>query len=178
VGTSKTLLLILAGYGLALAGGCAAVVLNELWMPEDISQGSGGMVAFGDMILFVLTTGVLALVPTWFLLKFTHEHAPRLLLAILALVAVTGPLSWALTLSFAGAPGSPDARQPGAEWIGLLIAFAAIPRIVAGPVVVAIEAAMLVLVRTRPQRAALVMAMLMDLVPLGLVVRHLARATH
>jgi hypothetical protein len=61
--------LIIVGYALSLAGGLAAVAVNELFMPAEIAETSPGMVAFGDMILFVLAAGVLGLAPTWFLLK-------------------------------------------------------------------------------------------------------------
>ena len=53
----KKLALIALGYVLSLVAGCGAVTVNELLMPSDISQGSPGMVAFGDMILFVLVAG-------------------------------------------------------------------------------------------------------------------------
>jgi hypothetical protein len=69
MGSAKRLGLIALGYVLAIAGGCVVVALNELFMPAEISQTSGGMVVFGDMILFVLAAGALGLVPTWFLLK-------------------------------------------------------------------------------------------------------------
>jgi hypothetical protein len=55
--TAKKLALIAAGYALCIVAGFAAVTVNELRMPADVAQGSPGMVAFGDMILFVLVTG-------------------------------------------------------------------------------------------------------------------------
>ena len=65
--------MIAAGYALSIAGGLAAVAVNELRIPDEIKETSGGMVAFGDMVLFVLAAGFLSLVPTWFLLKvFVH----------------------------------------------------------------------------------------------------------
>jgi len=45
------------------------------------------MVAFGDMILFVLAAGFFGLAPTWYLLKLSIEKAPRALLAALFLIA-------------------------------------------------------------------------------------------
>jgi hypothetical protein len=92
--TPKRLALIAAGYALSLGGGFAAVAVNELFMPADVAQTSSGMVAFGDMILFVLATGFFSLAPTWFLLKLLVETAPRALLATELLIAVLGPLSW------------------------------------------------------------------------------------
>jgi transposase len=46
---TKKLALIAAGYGLSLGGGIAAVAVHELFIPDD---SSGGMDAFGDMILY------------------------------------------------------------------------------------------------------------------------------
>ena len=92
--TAKRLALIAAGYVLAVVAGFAAVTVNELRMPADVAQGSPGMVAFGDMILFVLVAGFVGLAPTWFLLKLFIEKAPRALLAIVLLVAAMGPVSW------------------------------------------------------------------------------------
>jgi hypothetical protein len=63
---------------LAVGGAIAAVAVNELFIPFDTKQSSGGMVAFGDMILFVLVTGFLSL-PTWFLLKLCIKKAARTL---------------------------------------------------------------------------------------------------
>ena len=73
----KKLALIALGYVLSLVAGCGAVTVNELLMPSDISQGSPGMVAFGDMILFVLVTGFVGLLPTLFLLRLAIDKAPR-----------------------------------------------------------------------------------------------------
>ena len=42
----------------------------------DAPRVEGERKAFGNMILFVLVTGFLGLVPTWFLLKLAVEKAP------------------------------------------------------------------------------------------------------
>jgi len=52
----------------------------------------------------------------------------------------------------------------------------AIPRMVFGPVLLAIEGATFLLVRERVARALLAAAMLMDVVPLSMFALHLARA--
>ena len=75
--TAKRIALIAFGYVVALAGGCVAVAVHEAFMPDDISQASSGMVAFGDMVLFLLTSGVLALAPSWMLLTLAAAKAPR-----------------------------------------------------------------------------------------------------
>src|ERR1700759_932254 len=98
------LALIALGYGLALVAGFAAVTVNELLMPSDISQGSPGMVAFGDMILFVLVAGFAGLIPTLFLLRLAIDKAPRASLAALVVVALAGPLSWLAVKYLAGGP--------------------------------------------------------------------------
>jgi hypothetical protein len=176
MGLAKKLAWIAAGYGLAIAGGIGAVAVNELMMPEDIQQGSPGMVAFGDMILFVLAAGTLSLAPTWFLLKLWSEKAPRKLLAALLLIAAIGPASWLAVRAMA----SPDPQNlPRAlAVIGPFIALVAIPRMVFGPVMVMIEAAAIVLLRDRRARTLLAAAMLMDIVPLGLFALHMAAALH
>ena len=176
--TAKKLALIAAGYVLAVVGGLAAVAVNEWLMPEEISQTSPGMVAFGDMILFVLVAGFLSLAPTWFLLRLSVEKAPRALLVIVLLIAAIGPASW-LAVRYMAAPGGanlPNLPQAAAALFGLFVAFVAIPRMVFGPVLLVIEAATLFLVRGRVARALLSAAMLLDLVPLSLFALHMARA--
>src|ERR1019366_4040474 len=180
--TAKKLALIAAGYALSVAGGVAAVAVNELRMPADIAQTSPGMVAFGDMILFVLVAGFLSLVPTWFLLKLLVEKAPRALLATPLLIAAMGPVSWLAMIAMAvttpaGGPSLLNVPQAAKELLGLLIAFGAIPRIVVGPVLVVIEGVTFFLVREGTARALLAAAMLMDLIPIGIYALHFARAT-
>ena len=178
----KSLALIAAGYVLSVGGGLAAVAVNELFMPADVAQTSSGMVAFGDMVLFVLATGFLSLPATWFLLKRLVEKTPRALLATELLIAAMGPVSWlamtalALTTPEGGPSRFPDWPQAARELLGLLIAFGVIPRMVFGPVLLVIEGVTLLLVRGRIARALLAAAMLMDLVPLGIFALHLARA--
>lgn len=171
------LTLIAAGYGLALAGGIAAVAVNETRISEDIQQSSGGMVAFGDMIVFVLATGFLGLAPSWFLLKLCVEKVPRTLIAAVLLLSAFGPASW-LAVRWMATAGPNLQHLP---WIvggglGLFIAFAAIPRIVFGPVLLMIEAATFLLMRERLARALLAGSMLLDLIPLGLFALHMGAA--
>src|SRR5262245_27108546 len=106
--TAKRLALIAAGYVASVCGGLVAVAVNEWLIPEQIGQASGGMVAFGDMVLFMLTTGFLGLVPTWFLLKLFAEKAPRILLAIELVVAALGPVSWLAVIYLAGGASPPN----------------------------------------------------------------------
>ena len=175
--TTKHLALIASGYVLSIVVGILAVALNEAFMPADISESSGGMVAFGDMILFVLATGFCSLLPTWFLLKLAAEKAPRTLLAVELLLAATGPASWVAVMHLATAP-IPNPAQTETALLGLFIAFGAVPRIVAGPVLVAIEGVTFFLVRQRVERALLCVAMLMDLVPLSFFALHMSRAIY
>jgi hypothetical protein len=173
----RRLALIAVGYALSVAGGVVVVAVHELFVPADVAQNSGGMVAFSDMILFVLAAGVLSLAPTWFLLKLFVDKAPRALLAAQLLIAAIGPLSW-LAAAYLTDARVPDLPQAANELLGMLIAFGAIPRIVAGPVVLAVEVAAFLLARERVTRALIAAAMLMDLVPLGMFALHLAGATH
>jgi hypothetical protein len=179
--TRKRLALIALGYALAAVGGVAAVAVNERMMPEDISQGSPGMVAFGDMILLVLVAGFLGLLPTWFLLKLFIEKAPRALLVIIVLTAVIGPLSWLTVIYFAGRPGGPNLSylpEAAIRVLGAFIAFGAIPRIVLGPILVVAEGIIFILLRDRVARMLIAIAILMDAIPLGLFALHMVRATH
>lgn len=162
---------IAAGYGLAIAAGVIAVALNETLVPADVSQSSGGMVAFGDMMLFVPVVGVVALAPTWLLLKRLAETAPRALLIALLTLAATGPLSWGAVIVLSGGGGS---SFP----LGALLAFGAIPRIVAGPVVIVIDFLALFLLRDPAARRLIAAAMLTDIAPMGLFFLHMFRATH
>ena len=175
--TPKSLALIAAGYALSVGGGLAAVALNELRIAADVAQGSPGMVAFGDMILFVLVAGFFGLVPTWFLLKLLIEKAPRTLVAIELLAAAMGPASWLSLTHLAGSASLPNLPEAIRTPIVLFIAFVAVPRLVLGPVLLVIEAVTFLLIRGRVTRALLVVAMLMDLVPLGMFALHMLRAT-
>ncbi len=175
---AKKLALITAGYGLSVCGGIAAVAVNELLISNDIKQSSGGMVAFGDMIVFMLVAGGLSLAPTWFLLKQCVKKAPRMLLAAELLIAATGPASWLAVTYMASGASDRTLPQTFSGVLGLLIAFGAIPRMVFGPVLLMIEAATFLLVRERPARTLLTAAMLMDLLPLSIFTLHLAAATH
>jgi len=178
--TAKRLVFIAAGYAISVGIGVAAVIVNELRMPADVAQGSPGMVAFGDMVLFVVVTGFFSLAPTWFLLKLFIEKAPRTLLVIELLFAALGPASWLAVMYLAdGAGGASLANLPEAPraLFGLFVAFVAIPRMVFGPIFLAIEGATFLLVRERATRGLLAVAMLIDLVPLSMFALHLARAT-
>lgn len=175
---AKKLALIAAGYCLSIGGGVAAVAVNELLIPNDIKETSGGMVAFGDMVVFMLAAGFLSLAPTWFLLKLCVEKAPRTLLAAVLLIAAMGPASWLAVRWLAAGPSPRDLPQAFGEALGLVIAFGAIPRMVLGPVLLMIEGATFLLVRGRLTRTILAAAMLMDLVPLSMFALHMAAATH
>ncbi len=173
---AKKLGLIAAGYGLAVVAGIAAAAVNEALMPADISQTSGGMVAFGDMILFVVVAGIVGLAPTWFLLTLALDKAPRALLAAVLLAAAAGPASWLTMLALSRNAGPMTLPEAVSGLLGLVVAFVAIPRMVLGPVLLVVEAATFLLVRGRLTRALLVAAMLMDLVPLSLFALHMLRA--
>ena len=175
--TVKRLALIAVGYALCVAAGLAAVTVNELRMPVDVAQGSPGMVAFGDMILFVLVTGFFGLAPTWFLLKLLIEKSPRALVAVELVVAAMGLASWLAVMHMAGSSSPPNFPVAVSQLLGLFIAFVAIPRMVFGPVLLVIEAVTFLLVRGRVTRALLAVAMLMDLVPLGVFALHMLRVT-
>lgn len=60
--------LVIGGYVVACLIAYGAVYINDLFM--DPAVASGGMSAFGDLILFVGVFGVLALFPTGLMLYF------------------------------------------------------------------------------------------------------------
>jgi hypothetical protein len=134
------------------------------------------MVAFGDMILFVLVTGVAGLLPTFFLLKLAIEKAPRASLVALVVVALAAPISWLAMIDLAHRGPGPYVPAVGGQLFGWLIAFVAIPRIVAGPILVVAEGLAMFLVRQRLMRMVIAAAMLPDLVPIGLYALHIVRA--
>lgn len=74
--------IIAGGYFLALLMAAAAVALHAVLTSMSGAPGSGGMDAFGDLVLFVLVFGAIALVPTgvglFFLFskKKTHCNGP------------------------------------------------------------------------------------------------------
>ena len=180
---SKKLGLIAIGYILSVVAGFVAAAVNEALMPDDVAQGSPGMVAFGDMILFIFVTGFFSLAPTWFLLKLLVATAPRILLTAELLIAGMGPVSWfAMTIMAETAPpGGPSLQnvpQAAAQLFGLFLAFVAIPRMVLGPVLVVIEGVTFLLFRGGVARALLAGAVLMDVVPIGLYALHFARTVH
>jgi hypothetical protein len=158
VSNSKKLALIAIGYVLSVVVGFVAAAVNEALMPDDVAQGSPGMVAFGDMILFIFVTGFFSLAPTWFLLKLLVATAPRTLLTAELFIATMGPVSWlAMTImAVTTPPGGPSLQnvpQAAAQLFGLFLAFGAIPRMVLGPVLVVIEGVTLLLFRGGIARA-------------------------
>jgi len=92
--------LVAGGYVAAWVGACAAVYINELMMPADISQNSGGMVAGGDMILFFFVVCFLSLAPTGLALYFLRSNQKFWnFFSFFSLVwAATGPLAEILNL--------------------------------------------------------------------------------
>jgi hypothetical protein len=60
--------LVIGGYVTACLVAYAAVYINDLFMDPAVLQASGGMSAFGDLILFVGVFGVFALFPTGLML--------------------------------------------------------------------------------------------------------------
>jgi hypothetical protein len=94
-------------------------------------------------------------------------------LAALFVLATTGPVSWILTLSISADPRGGGPSQDSDVWLGLLVAFWAIPRIVLGPLIVLVETATCFLARDQSARLLLAAMILMDIIPLGLFLRHL-----
>lgn len=62
--------IVLGGYLLAFLIAAGAVALHMALTSESNAQASGGMSAFGDLILFIVVFGAVALVPTGAVLFF------------------------------------------------------------------------------------------------------------
>jgi hypothetical protein len=56
--------IVAGGYLLAFLMASAAVTLHAALTGESGAQASGGMAAFGDLVLFIAVFGAVALVPT------------------------------------------------------------------------------------------------------------------
>jgi hypothetical protein len=56
--------IVAGGYVLAFLIACGAVALHAALTSQLVAQASGGMSAFGDLVLFVVVFGAAALVPT------------------------------------------------------------------------------------------------------------------
>jgi len=93
------------------------------------------------------------------------------------LVAAMGPASWLAVTHMADGSSLSNVPRAVEALVVRLIVFVAFPRMVLGPVLPVIEAATFLLVRGRVTRALLVVAMLMDLVPLGIFAFHVLRAS-
>ena len=91
-----------------------------------------------------------------------------------AVMKAKRPLATDPVIYLAGGP-PPDPPLAVYQSLGLLLAFVAIPRIVAGPALLAIEALTIFLVRQSVARTLLAAAMTMDIIPLCLFALHMAR---
>ena len=99
-------------------------------------------------------------------------------ISTMLLIAAIGPASW-LAMRYLPTPHGinllPEALK---GLLGPLIVFGALPRVVAGPALLALEGAAFFLFRQRIARASLGAAMLMDLIPLSIFAMHVAAANH
>src|SRR5262245_36523672 len=145
---------VLAGYIVAALIACAAVAIRIATTTDPEAQASGGMYAFGDVLLFILVFGVTALVPTGMALFFLRPYRPFwLALSVLALgVAATGVAAAAVFA--AGRHAGPSAL---ATWDILSVL-----RILVAPFLTLAFLVSAVLAPFRPPRLALLAAMLME----------------
>jgi hypothetical protein len=111
-------------------------------------------------------------------MKLLVENASRALLVTILAIAATGPLSWLAVIYLFGDPDPSTSALASKPVLGPLIAFIAIPRMVFGPVLVAVEGAAFFMMRGTLTRTVLAVAALTDLVPLGLYALHVARMPH
>jgi len=170
--TIKRLGWIGAGYLAAIAAAMAAVRARYWFVnPTDVTPMSG-MFAAGDLILFVWVFGMIALIPTYFLLRVTSEHFPRALAPALLALSITGPPCWWIMAAGLSKTGSETLNAI----LGLSIVFFIGPRAVAGPVVLAVLAFALLLARDPRSRKLLAIGLMVEATPLALVAIHLLRA--
>lgn len=168
--TRRQLGLIAFGYLLAAGAGVAAVSIRYWFAdPADVAA-SSGMYAAGDMMMFLLVAGGLALVPTAWLLWLTTRAWPRVVAAGLFVLSLTGPLAWWVM-------SSPDNLR-GATWpmLGLLVAFVVFPRVIVSPVACLVLFVALALAREMRTRALLAAALLIEATPVLMFAWHMARS--
>jgi hypothetical protein len=117
--------LILGGYAVALVLAVAAVTIRVALTGGPEADASSGMHAFGDVLLFVATFGLAALVPTAAALRLLHPDRFWPVFATVAL-AVGAIGMAALVVFFMGArrsgPGSPLALGSAFAVLPLLAA--------------------------------------------------------
>ena len=114
---------VLAGYAGALLVTWAVFYIYVL-MRKDTGQASGGMQAFGDLLLFVGLFGLLALIPTALALYFLRPFErfwSAFSIASLALAA-TGPVA-ALLMG----------RVPQSHWAALVVGFFGLLKVLGAP---------------------------------------------
>lgn len=114
---------VLGGYVAALVA-TYAVFQVYVWMRKDIDPGSGGMQAFGDLILFVGLFGVLALIPTALALYFLRpvkKFWSVFSVASVALAAI-GPVAAAMM-----------GRRPQSPWAALGLGFFGLLKVMGSP---------------------------------------------
>ena len=97
---------------MALSVACVLVYIRQLQTSGPDAQASAGMYAWGDLMLFVESFGVLALVPTGVGLYFLRPYEMVwTVLSVLALVvAITGPVGACLSALVL------NLRLPGVTW--------------------------------------------------------------
>ncbi len=127
VAPMKRALWILAGYALAVGAGVLAVWARSFTVdPADLAA-SSGMHAFADLVLFLAVAGVVAMAPTWMLLRalprgerpWSIASAVFLVIGVTALAAAG--VRWA-ALGTASPPGSLLTRWAGVAILRALVA--------------------------------------------------------
>lgn len=97
----STVIIIVAGYAVALAVACVAVAIRNAFIDPADAQASSGMHAFADAFLFSIVFGLLALAPTaaalWRLRSFRSFWVALAAMSIgLALTGVAAAALFAL----------------------------------------------------------------------------------
>jgi hypothetical protein len=139
--------LVLGGYAVALAAAFAALAASALLAQDDPAQASGGMQAFGDLLLFVAVFCIVALVPTALALWFLRAVPTFwLVLSIVSLaLAATGPIAAAMI-------------QHMDRLAGALVAFLSLLRVLGAPLLAVGFAICALIAPTGRSRGALLAA--------------------
>jgi hypothetical protein len=118
--------IVLGGYVASLLAAYAAVHVRNATLDVSPADASGGMYAFGDMLLFLGVFGVCSLVPTVLALWFLRG-VPRLwtILSAIAIALAAGAVISACILPLTARTASPPAAVAAISFVALLLMFAA-----------------------------------------------------
>jgi hypothetical protein len=146
---------VVAGYVVAAVVAIVAVAIHVAATSGPIAQGSSGMYAFGDAMLFAAVFGVLPLVPTAVALVFLRPYRPfwTVLATAGLMLAITGLA--AAVLFAVGRHAEPTSAM--STWAGLSVL-----RILAAPLLTLVSLVCALVAPYRFSRLTLLAAMVVE----------------